>query len=36
LGQIDLEIELQDRKFEAQVTPLQAAIIELLQEKGLL
>jgi anaphase-promoting complex subunit 2 len=35
LGQVDLEIELQDRKFAVQVTPLQASIIELLQDKGM-
>jgi len=34
LGQIDVEVELQDRRIAVQVTPLQASIIELMQEKA--
>lgn len=34
LGTITLEIELQDRTIEAEVTPLEAAVIGLFEEKG--
>ena len=34
LGTISLEIELQDRTIEAEVTPLEAAVIGLFEEKG--
>ena len=35
LGTIALEIELLDRTVEAEVTPLEAAVIRLFEEKGL-
>jgi len=34
LGTITLELELQDRTIEAEVTPLEAAVIGLFGEKG--
>jgi anaphase-promoting complex subunit 2 len=34
LGSVSMELELADRKIEIEVTPLQAAIIELFSEKG--
>ena len=34
LGTITLELELQDRSIEAEVTPLEAAVIGLFEEKG--
>ena len=34
LGTITLEIELQDRTIEAEVTPIEAAVIGLFEEKG--
>jgi anaphase-promoting complex subunit 2 len=34
LGTITLELELQDRTIEAEVTPLEAAVIGLFEEKG--
>ena len=34
LGTITLELELQDRTIEAEVTPLEAAVIGLFEEEG--
>ena len=34
LGTITLELELQDRSIEAEVTPLEAAVIGLFEEDG--
>ena len=34
LGTITLELELQDRTVEVEVTPLEAAVIGLFEEKG--
>lgn len=34
LGTITLEVELQDRTIEAEVTPLEASVIALFGEKG--
>ena len=34
LGTITLELELQDRTIEAEVTPLEAAVIGLFEENG--
>ena len=35
LGSVQLEIELEDRKLDLQVSPLEAAIVELFSEQGL-
>ena len=35
LGSINLEIELDDRTVEAEVSPLEAAFIELFSEQGM-
>ena len=34
LGTVTLELELQDRTIEAEVTPLEAAVIGFFEEKG--
>jgi anaphase-promoting complex subunit 2 len=36
LGTVQLELELQDRKVDVEVSPLEAAFIELFSEQGLL